>query len=98
MSYNIETEKCPRPYKTVTFSTKFAYTILTEGFMEDDIFGLLMMILMMQNGGGTQSINHLVLMFLMMQGRNGSSSNLARGCTRNSCCNTDCGRDDGFTF
>lgn len=59
--------------------------------MQNDIFSLLMMILMLENGGGTESINQLVLMFLLMNARNGGSDP-----------HCDCGRCDGgcgdYTF
>lgn len=59
--------------------------------MQDDIFNLLMMILMLENGGGTDNINQLVIMFLLMNSRSDSSP-----ATDNNRCN--CGRDDGYTF
>ena len=54
-----------------------------------------MMILMLENGGGTESINQLVIMFLMMNSRNNESNELS---SRNSRRCHDCGREDGFTF
>ncbi|MDE7463559.1 MAG: hypothetical protein K2M48_00890 [Clostridiales bacterium] len=64
--------------------------------MSDDIFNLLMLILMLENGGGTQSINQLVITFLLMQNRSGASSSLNNLISnRNSGCNCD---NDGFTF
>lgn len=52
-----------------------------------------MMILMLENGGGTESINQLVIMFLLMNSRNNDTQTLF-GSRR---CN-NCGRDDGYTF
>ncbi|MDE6401203.1 MAG: hypothetical protein K2L54_01165 [Clostridiales bacterium] len=70
--------------------------------MQDDIFNLLMMILMLENGGGTESINQLVIMFLLMNSRNGNNSgvglnNFNRRC-RTDCCDGNCNRDEGYTF
>ncbi len=69
--------------------------------MQDDIFNLLMMILMLENGGGTESINQLVIMFLLMNSRNNSAVGL-NGALSSHCrhdrCNGNCDRDDGFTF
>ncbi len=59
--------------------------------MQDDIFGLLMLILMLENGGGTENINQMVLMFLLLQNR----CNDDRSCSRR---RSDCDREDGFTF
>lgn len=59
--------------------------------MGNDIFGLLLMILMLENGGGTECINQLILMFLMMNSRGGNSDDQTR-------CRNDCRREDGFTF
>lgn len=59
--------------------------------MGNDIFGLLLMILMLENGGGTECINQLILMFLMMNSRGDNAE--SRTQCRNNCC-----RDDGFTF
>lgn len=100
----------------VTVSTNSAYIILysctveheqnniaTEAcVMQDDIFNLLMMILMLENGGGTESINQLVIMFLLMNSRDGNNSGIGlnsfnRRC-RSDCCDRNCNRDDGFTF
>ncbi len=55
--------------------------------MSDDIFNLLMMILMLENGGGQTAINQMVLMFLIMQNRNGCHDN-----------RSPCGGNDGYTF
>lgn len=62
--------------------------------MQDDIFGLLMMILMLENGGGTENINQLVLMFLLMNSRSGNTGGSQ---SRSGSCH-DCGRLDGYTF
>lgn len=59
--------------------------------MQDDIFGLLMLILMLENGGSTENINQMVLMFLLLQNR----CNDDRSCRRHG---DACGREDGFTF
>lgn len=69
--------------------------------MQDDIFNLLMMILMLENGGGTESINQLVIMFLLMNSRSGNNSgiginNAFRRC--HSDCDSNCNRDEGYTF
>lgn len=69
--------------------------------MQDDIFNLLMMILMLENGGGTESINQLVIMFLLMNSRSGNNSgiginNALRRC--HSDCDGICNRDEGYTF
>lgn len=56
-----------------------------------------MMILMLENGGGTESINQLVIMFLLMNSRNGGSLSSSDGMSGHRC-HGDCGRDDGFTF
>lgn len=64
--------------------------------MQDEIFNLLMLILMLENGGGTGNINQLILMFLMLNSRENSGS---RGLSLSSPCgNGNCCRDDGFTF
>ena len=60
--------------------------------MQDDIFGLLMLILMLENGGGTENINQMVLMFLLLQNRSDNDRSYRR---RGDC---TCGREDGFTF
>ena len=60
--------------------------------MQDDIFGLLMLILMLENGGGTENINQMVLMFLLLQNRSDND----RSCRRHG--DNPCGREDGFTF
>lgn len=65
--------------------------------MQDDIFGLLLMILMLENGGGTESINQLILMFLMVNSKNGSLGGSGDGRSRRHC-DGFCGREDGFTF
>ncbi|MCH5162440.1 MAG: hypothetical protein J1G38_02990 [Clostridiales bacterium] len=57
--------------------------------MSDDIFSLLMIILMLENGGGTANVNQLVLMFLLMQNRSGNLSSGSNG--------SPCG-DGGYTF
>lgn len=54
-----------------------------------------MMILMLENGGGTESINQLVLMFLLMNSRNGNLNGSDN--RRNFNCDP-CRRDDGYTF
>lgn len=56
--------------------------------MQENIFNLLMLILMLENGGGTANINQLVLMFLMMNGGSGSVS---------PCCGNRCDNGD-YTF
>lgn len=57
--------------------------------MQNDIFGLLILILMLENGGGTENINQMILMFLLLQNR----------CNDNGNSNTpSCDRDDGYTF
>ena len=61
--------------------------------MQDDIFRLLMMILMLENGGGTENINQLILMFLLMQSQSGLS-----GAGSSSCPSRRCGQNDGYTF
>lgn len=71
--------------------------IFDGGIMQDDIFGLLLMILMLENGGGTESINQLILMFLMMNSKNGSLGGSGDGRSRRHC-DAFCGREDGFTF
>ena len=69
--------------------------------MQDDIFNLLMMILMLENGGGTESINQLVIMFLLMNSRSGNNSGIGinnafrRG---HSDCVGNCNREVGYTF
>lgn len=62
--------------------------------MQNDIFGLLMLILLLENGGGTENINQLVILFLLMNSRDRDNN---CGCRRRSC-DDNCGRDDGFTF
>ncbi|MBD5131846.1 MAG: hypothetical protein HDT28_04550 [Clostridiales bacterium] len=61
--------------------------------MQDEIFNLLMMILMLENGGSTGNINQLVLMFLLMNSRSQNTSSQQN--SRHVC---SCDRDDGFTF
>ncbi len=56
--------------------------------MQDEIFNLLMLILMLENGGGEANINQMILMFLMM-----NSKTLPHGSSQCSC-----SRDDGYTF
>lgn len=56
--------------------------------MQNDIFGLLILILMLENGGGTENINQMILMFLLLQNR----------CNDNGNSNASCDRDDGYTF
>ncbi len=63
--------------------------------MQDEIFNLLMMILMLENGGGTGNINQLVLMFLLMNSRNGNFNGRN---TEHRCDCDPCRRDDGYTF
>ena len=63
--------------------------------MQNDIFSLLMMILMMENGGGTESINQLIIMFLMMNARAEQAEAASR---TNPCHAVNCGREEGFTF
>lgn len=53
--------------------------------MTDDIFTLLMTILLLENGGGTENINGLIIMFLLMHSRSISSS-------------CPCSDGDGYTF
>lgn len=68
--------------------------------MQNDIFSLLMMILMLENGGGTESINQLVIMFLLMNSQNSDGNgNTAFSSSRHrDRCNGNCCREDGFTF
>lgn len=65
-----------------------------RGFMQNDIFSLLMMILMLENGGGAESINQLVIMFLLMNARS-SEQPRSEDSNRN---RNVCARDDGYTF
>ena len=62
--------------------------LFRSGNMQDEIFNLLMLILMLENGGGEANINQMILMFLMM-----NSKTLPHGSSQCSC-----SRDDGFTF
>ena len=59
--------------------------------MQEDIFSILMLILLLSESNGTENINELLIMFLLMQSRNGSlfGDNNSRH---------NCGRDDGYTF
>lgn len=68
--------------------------------MQNDIFSLLMMILMLENGGGTESINQLVIMFLLMNSQNsdGNGNTAFPSSRRRDHCNGNCCREDGFTF
>ena len=69
--------------------------------MQDDIFGLLMLILMLENGGGTENINQMVIMFLLLnsQGRGTSDGSARRLGGANSCrCDSHCDRAEGYTF
>ena len=63
--------------------------------MQDEIFNLLMMILMLENGGGTGNINQLVLLFLLMNSR---TVNLNGRNPEHRCDCDPCRRDDGYTF
>lgn len=47
---------------------------------------------MLENGGGEQTINQLIIMFLMMNRNNDTdmSSSTSRGCS--------CRREEGYTF
>lgn len=67
-----------------TFSLDRIYNT-AEAAMQDDIFNLLMLILLLENGGSAENINQLVIMFLLMQGKDGNNS-------------TPCSRSDGYTF
>ncbi len=60
--------------------------------MQNDIFSLLMMILMMENGCCDENINQMVIMFLMLQRRNSDGSGSAL------CAAHNCGRADGYNF
>ena len=71
--------------------------IFDGGIMQDDIFGLLLMILMLENGGGTDRINPLILLFLIMNSTNGILGGSGDGRSRRHC-DAFCGREDGFTF
>lgn len=51
---------------------------------------------MLENGGGTQSINQLMIMFLMMNSQNGDNFSSRSSSHRCGCGN--CGRDNDFTF
>ncbi len=66
--------------------------------MSDDIFNLLMLILMLENGGGTESINQLVIMFLLMNSKNSDGRVLSNSQSRETSCCGNCGRADGYTF
>lgn len=59
--------------------------------MQDDIFSILMLILLLSESNGTENINQILILFLMMQSRNGNlfGDNNSR---------SRCGRDDGYTF
>ena len=59
--------------------------------MQEDIFSILMLILLLSESNGSENINQILIMFLMMQSRNG---NLFGGGNTGSVC----GRDDGYTF
>ncbi len=59
--------------------------------MQEDIFSILMLILLLCGSGNSENINQLLIMFLMMQSRNGS---LFGG----DCDASVCDRDDGYTF
>ena len=50
--------------------------------MQNDIFNLLLMILMLENGGGEECINQMILMFLMMQSRSGGLPQGRTSCDR----------------
>lgn len=56
-----------------------------------------MLILMLENGGGTGNINQLVLMFLLMHSRSANDLNGQFSQSRNRC-DDGCCRDDGYTF
>ena len=64
--------------------------------MREDIFRLLMLILLLENSGRTENINQVVIYFLLMNSNNGTSSTNRNtsGCR----CGSGCGRVDGFTF
>ncbi len=55
--------------------------------MQEDIFSLLMLILLMQCGGGSENLNQLIIMFMLMQNRSGSFGS-----------SSPCDRDNGYTF
>ncbi|MCH5350764.1 MAG: hypothetical protein J1F39_02195 [Clostridiales bacterium] len=59
--------------------------------MREDIFSILMLILLLTESNGTEDINQILIMFLMMQSRNGNL--FGDGDSRN-----NCGRDEGYTF
>ncbi|MCH5157983.1 MAG: hypothetical protein J1F33_02180 [Clostridiales bacterium] len=59
--------------------------------MREDIFSILMLILLLSESNGTEDINQILIMFLMMQSRNGNL--FGDNDSRN-----NCGRDDGYTF
>lgn len=59
--------------------------------MQEDIFSILMLILLLCGSNGTENVNQILILFLMMQSRNG---NLFGENSSNSVC----GREDGFTF
>lgn len=76
----------------VTQTTKTAYKMSVGGKpMQEDIFSILMLILLLCGSNGTENVNQLLIMFLMMQSRNG---NLFGENSSHSVC----GREDGFTF
>lgn len=49
--------------------------------MTEDIFNLLMLILLLENGTGQQDINTLVIMFLLMQNKTETSQDCSCGCS-----------------
>ncbi len=59
--------------------------------MQDDIFKILMLILLLENSGCSENINQLVIMFLLMQNRSGSTNSCGDRCHSRS-------DDDGYTF
>ena len=48
--------------------------------MNNDIYSLLMLILMLENCGGTECINLMIIMFLLMNNNNGCGCNNNNGC------------------
>lgn len=65
--------------------------------MREDIFRLLMLVLLLENGGRTEYINQIVIMFLLMNS-NSAVSQSSRAVSTCHCGGSDCGRADGFTF
>ena len=50
--------------------------------MNNDIFSLLMLILMLENGSSTECVNLMIIMFLLMQN---SNNGCGCGCNNNGC-------------